>query len=593
MTYTPSAKTKAIDDAAKAADRERRMAEAARGDWFKAIEFCLRPQDTKGGKFLTVRDNFGRVLEGYARLREAMLKSKRLVVIASPKLGKSTLITYGDSLISLGEDPENTRILIGSAIKPNAEKHLVYVRTQVETNPRVRLVWPELKPGPLWQQDQFRVAGSQQAQPSMQAIGDMAHFQGFRGSKHIFDDMVDPTIALSAYQCEQQAEWIMDIEDRVDPGGQRLMIQNPHRRHDTGHVLVKKHGWDLYVMPAIDEAGRTLYSHIWSQKEVDDYAPARKNQHLRAIPPTEGDVTFEEPWIETCRRAAIVDGGGLTMVPTMDSSSLPDGAFIVHGCDPAGDGEKGESDDWGLVTALVAPPEYYLNTLRFRYESSRDVLRAVCERNAGKPAVDQDMVLRILWADQGRWGPVEGKRRLIDTWRRYGGSIVAESNGVGQWLRKLLIAECPGIQVHAQSTGSNKHHEIFGVKAEANSFAMGLYIVPSQERDGGAFVSEGPIESLVNALREFHPEKHTPDIVTALWLARCGARLFRPFVHRVMSIDLQSAPIPAMPSGQASPLGALWQQLEAQGVRVQPPEKPQQPEDPSATEVRPKRRFFM
>lgn len=601
MTFTPSPKTKAIDAAERAHEREMAMAVAARKDWFKAIEFCLRPQDSRAGSVLSLRDDFGRILEGYAKLREAMKGSKRLVVIASPKLGKSTFMTYGDSLIDLGNDPANTRILIGSATKPNAEKHLVYVRTQIESNPRVRLVWPELAPGPLWQQDQFRVAGSGQAQPSMQAIGDMAHFQGFRASKHKFDDMVDPTIALSAYLCEQQAEWIMDIEDRVDSDGDRQMIQNAHRRHDTGHVLVRKYGWDLYVMPAIDEGGKTLYPKIWPQKTCDEYAPARRNQHLKAVPPADGDVVFEEPWIETCRRAAIIDGGGLTMVHSLDSSTLPSGVFVVHGCDPAGDGTttRTESDEWGVVSALVGPPEYFLETLRFRYDSSRATLLRIIDLNAGRAPDEQRMVLRLLWVDSGRWGPVEGKKKLIDTYRRYGGVIVAENNGVGQWLRSLLIAECPGIQIHAQATGRNKTHESFGVKAEADSVSEGLYIIPSQERPGGGFVSEAPIERLVDGMREFHPTKHTPDLVSAMWLARCGARLFAPFTHRFVSVDLSGPANRATPQA-TNPLGALWSQLEAQaeaaGTTLRPPgdnqhQTEQQPTGTGAPTV--KRRFFL
>lgn len=583
-----SGKTKAIDAAERAADREAKMAEAARGDWFKAIEFCLRPQDSRGSSVLSLRDDVGRVLEGYAKLREAMLRSKRLVVVAASKLGKSTLITYGDTLVTLGEDPENARILVGSATKPNAQKHLIYVRSQIESNPRVRLVWPHLQPGVLWQQDQFRVAGSQQAQPSMQAIGDMAHFQGFRASKHVYDDMVDPTIALSRYLCEQQAEWVMDIEDRVDANGPRLFIQNAHRSHDTGHILAKKFGWDLYVMEAIDAKGKTLYPKIWPQDVCDKYPPARKNQHLRAIPPAEGEVIFEEAWIDLCRRTGI----GLTLAPALDASALPNGLFVVIGVDPAGVKSDDEGDEWGLVVGLCGPAEYFRDSIQHRYEASREVLDNLATHNAGKHTQDQYLVIQLLHVDGGRWGVVDGKRKIAEAHARYGGVVVVETNGVQGWLVELLKLEHPQILVRSQATGANKHHTSFGVSAEANATSVGAWIFPSRETSPGVYASESQTETLIQNMRDYNPTAHMPDRLAALWLARCGARLFAPFTHRIATIDLQAAPKSAL-QGQANPLGELWSQLEAQAEAAGTVLRPQAQKAPEGATPTPRRRFFV
>lgn len=590
MTLSDAQK-RALERAQKAAELEAAMALRARTDWFSFMEFVLRPQDTTAGSILSLRDDEKRILEGYARLREKMLESKRLVVIAASRLGKSTLITYGDTLWDLMEDPENSRTLIGSATKGNATKHGTYLRNQIESNRRLRMVAPKLLPGTPWNEEKWSVAGCTQAQPSVQCIGDLAQFQGFRAVKHKYDDMVDPTIALSKMLCEKQAEWIMDINDRVESYGYRWFIQNAHRSHDTGHILVQKFKWDLYVMPAIDEAGKTLYPKIWPQKVVNEYEPARKNQHLKAQPPSEGDRVFDELWIERCRKTGV----GLRLMPPIHETELPDGAFIVHGVDPAGvksEEIRSGNDEWGMVSVLAAPPEFFLENLRLRYEESRDMLEALARHNAAKASQEKLLALQLLDVDSGRWGVIDGKQKIIDAIDRYGGAVTVENNGVQGWMKELLRAERPDILVHAPHTGRNKHHEIFGVSAEANNWALGAWIIPSYEREPGILASESRVERFLEQLRGYSPTAHTPDAVSAHWLARCGARFFSPFMHRAITVDLRGARSYGQ-SQEATPLSPLWRTLESQaevsGVRLRPTDKSTAPE---AAKPQFKRRFM-
>lgn len=570
MTLTDEQKRK-LERAQRMAEIEAAMALRARDDWFSFMEFVLSPQDTSAGTVLSLRDEQRRILEGYARLRERMLESRRLVVIAASRLGKSTLITYGDTLWDAVKDPANSRTLIGSATQGNAIKHGNYLRKQIEGNRRLRLVAPNLVPGTPWNEEKWSVAGNQQAQTTVQCIGDLAQFQGFRAVKHKYDDMVDPTIALSKLLCEKQAEWIMDINDRVESYGYRWFIQNAHRSHDTGHLLVKRFQWDLYVMPAIDEGGKTLYPKIWPQPIVDKYEPTRRNQHLRAIPPSEGDRVYEEPIIERCRRTGV----GMTLCPAIHASQLPEGAFIVHGCDPAGvkhEEIKAGKDDWGLVSVLAAPPEYFLENHRFAFDESRQILSDLAAYNEVKPEQEKLLALQLLDVDGGQWGVVEGKRRLIEAVDRYGGAVVVENNGVQGWMKELLLVEAPHIMVHAPHTGRNKMHQILGLGAEVNAFALGAWILPSWVSDGGVLRSENRLERFLEDLRGYSPTSHTPDRLSAAWLARCGARFFAPFLHRVATIDLHAPPKSAQ--SYQSPMAHVWANLEMQadkaGVRLKP-----------------------
>lgn len=597
MTYTPSAKTKAIDAAAKAHEREMAMARRAREDDACFAEFIMRPEAISDPPIVLRDLQTGRILEGYARLYEAVEKSKNIVVVAASKLGKSTILTYARSLRRLGLAHREYKALIGSEKLSMAAFRVATLARYIAGSERLRLVFPELKPGRLWREGEGQISvdrgeGDSATVPSYVAIGDLGGVQGFHFHEHYFDDMVTPINSLSRGEMEKQAFWVSQLNDRLrqEAHARRIFIQNAFTSFDTGHLLVEKYGWDLYEMPAIDEKGKTLYVHIYTQKQCDEYPQHTKDQHLGARPRREGDRTFLDTYIDRCR----VNGLGLYLNPLVPDKK-PDGVFIVHGVDPAGMQKDNEGDEWGIVSALVGPPRYFLDTLRIRHEQARETLQAIADYNdAQVDTFKHMMVMQLLHVDGGRWGIVGGKAKIGEIHERYPGTVVVESNGVQGWLVELLKMEHPEIHVVAQSTGANKNDKDRGVSAEANNFSSGAWIIPTQWDDArNVMVNEPAVDALLLGLRDFSPSSHTPDRVSALWLARCGARLFRPFVHRVMSIDLQSAPIPAMPSGQASPLGALWQQLEAQGVRVQPPEKPQQPEEPGAPEARPKRRFFM
>lgn len=505
-----------IERRLKALEQQRQIAKQARSSLPKLCEFVLRSERTN--KPLALHDGHLELMELITATETKVFGDKtlvlpkhpRVVVVASPRTGKTTLITYGNFLHRLGNDPLRYRGLIGSAKKTNAIRHSLKVRGFVESSERLKMVFPELMQGDKWTEEEWTVArtGFPPKEPSCATAGEDLREQGFRMQDHYFDDMVDPVNSASRYLCEKQAEMIMDTESRVEANGQRFFIQNCFRRWDTGHILAEKFGWHLHLMPAIDAMDRTLYPVIWPQEDCDKYAPARKDQDLRCIPKREGDSEFQEAWIHKAFDA----GRGLTLEHAVDYESIRErGGYIVTGVDLAS--RKGKkSDETALVTALVAPPEFF-----------------------GLPSMRGERVLfkRLLWVEHKKMFAPEIKDAIVRHSERYNSVFVCEDVSAQQYIHQMMAVEHPDIPIMPfTTTASTKNHPELGLSGMASEFSMGMWILPSRMDATGVLRIEDATEYLVNQLRLYDPESHLGDCAAAMWFVHVGARKFG-FQHQV------------------------------------------------------------
>ena len=505
-----SAKTADIDRRLKALAKLNEMAIEAKKSPIRFSEFVLRSERTN--KPLHLHDGHVELLElinatvtSTVDGKEILLpKYPRVVCVAAPKIGKTSMITYGSFLYRLGNDPTHYRGLIGSAKKTNANRHSLKVRSMVDSNERLKMVFPDLKPGDKWTEDEWTVMryGFPPKEPSCVTTGEDTREQGFRAQDHYYDDMVDPTVSASRYQCEKQAEFIMDTESRVESNSQRFFIQNCFRRWDTGHLLAEKFGWHLHLMPAIDALDRTLYPVIWPQEDCNKYAPARKDQDLRCIPKREGDSEFQEAWIQKALRA----GEGMTLEKSVDYESIRErGGFIITGVDLASRKNK-KSDETALVTCIVAPPEFF-----------------------GLPTMRGTKVLvkRLLWVHHAKMFAPEIIAAIVDHSKRYNSVFLVEDIAAQQYIHQMMAVDHPEIPVSPfTTTASTKNHPELGLSGMASEFSMGLWILPSRMDEHGVLRTEDQTEALINQLRLYDPESHLGDIAAAAWFVHVGAMKF-------------------------------------------------------------------
>jgi hypothetical protein len=503
----------ATDRAIRAAEVEAMVAAAARADDAKFAQFCFPSEKT--GKPITITEEHYKVLE-------AIESHKRVVIIASPGTGKTTLITYARTIRRIGLDPQRYRVKLWSANMTNATRHSMKIRDHIEFNRRVALVFPHLRKGSKWTESEWTVErgpGVHPKEPTLWACGDEPSNQGFRSVDDIFDDIIDPKLAMSRYLCEKQATFIMDNVSRIEqdnPAARQIFLQNCFRRWDTGRILAEKYGWHLHLMPVLDAFERTLYPVIWPQKVCDEYPPALRNQDLKCIPRAEGDSCFKEEYIHT----AMSLGEGRTTLARVDASELArHGVFAVTGVDPAGGKKKKKSDLTAFVTLLAGPPSFW---------GLKDMGHNV-------------RVVEVVRVVSGKLSAPEIRAQIIDHHERFNSVIYVEDVATQDWMRQLLAVDAPHVPVAPFPTNAaTKAHADYGFESMASRLQMGLIVFPSYRDASGVLRVEEELERLIGELRVYDPESHTGDRAMALWIADVAARKANLTARRADTLDISN-----------------------------------------------------
>jgi phage terminase large subunit-like protein len=127
---------------------------------------------------------------------DAMDAHPRVCIVAPRSHGKSTVI-IARVVWELGRNP-NLRIKIACEDQPAAVKRLGEIKRHIEKNPRVREVFPHLRPGDLWSKTQITVErGLIDKDPSVEAQGVLGGATGGRCDLLIGDDVVGRRNALT------------------------------------------------------------------------------------------------------------------------------------------------------------------------------------------------------------------------------------------------------------------------------------------------------------------------------------------------------------------------------------------------------------
>jgi len=122
----------------------------------------------------------------------------RVLIVAPRESAKSSQMVVARILWELGRDPE-LRVKIICSSDDLAEKLLGEIARNILRNPRLRRVFPRLRPDPAgpWTRDQLRLAGlGLSKDPSLEAHGVLSAGVGGRADLLIFDDVCDQRTAV-------------------------------------------------------------------------------------------------------------------------------------------------------------------------------------------------------------------------------------------------------------------------------------------------------------------------------------------------------------------------------------------------------------
>jgi hypothetical protein len=445
--------------------------------------------------------------------------AERVVIWASVESGKSQQITIGRTLWELGRDPSK-RCLLVSKTKQQAEKFTRPMRYYLEHSPELRLIFPHLKPGKIWTDGAFDIAGKSGAAKdfSVEAAGLDGNILGARYDWVVIDDLLDWETTRTQYQREKVLSWLRTtVFGRLTADAKVIILTNAWERDDAAHILAGE-GWANMRSPLIDwETGELAWEERWSRERIEKFRagnPSEFDRQIMCIPRKPGEQRFREEWFFRC----LEKGKGRTMIYSLDC--VPENHRTITGVD-LGIGLKDHHDLTALCTILV-------NDLTGERE--------------------------IIWLESGRWPAPEIIDRVVAQHERYGSTIYVENNQGQEFL--VQFAQMRGnVPIRRFTTGRNKWHPSFGVESLAAEMSAGRWIIPC-----GQGTPEKEIRAWMDEMRYFDPGSHTGDRLMASWIAREGARRGEG-THRVDHIAHNPEAV-VLDEENEDPVGAhLWQTI--------------------------------
>lgn len=422
-----------------------------------------------------VRYVFGWTLAPFhLRWLDEIERHDRIVVLAPMEHGKtSILIAY--VLWRLGRDP-NLRIALLHATHSQAVRPMAAIREHIQTNARLREIFPGLKPASgaraKWADDEIVVERSITSKdPSVLAVGVFGPLLGARVDLVVADDLTtfENSLTMAARQ-KLISWWRSTLVGRVVSGGKIVAVGTPWADNDLLAVLAASGEYSLLRDPALSDAGEPLWPEVWSverleqrRREVGEIEFSR-TMLLRVL--SDATSRFKAEWFEFSIRAAAETGATLC-----ESYEGPHPAFT--GVD-LGVGTTAKHDESALVTIALLPG-------------------------------DRRQLLNV---DSGRWQAPELVARIKDVQQRFKSRVRVESNAAQAYIGQFLSAQ--GVTIEAHTTTKAKH---LGIEALAVEMEQGRWLLPDAPAT----------RVLVREMLAYSPASHTGDRLVALWLAREAA----------------------------------------------------------------------
>jgi phage terminase large subunit-like protein len=464
--------------------------ERARRDVNAFCEFVMTGPDDKPW----VQQPFHREWQGLLPAR-----GPAHVVIVAPRESAKTSQMVGRVIWELGRDP-NLRIKIVTSTDDLASDIVAAIGKQIQHNPRIRLVFPHLRPASesVWPKPGARanrlvvVRTTQEKDPSVSGHSILSTGTGGRADLIIFDDVVDLRNAISQPSLRDQVKrsfyevWM----NLLGPQGRAVYVATVWHEDDLTAELAglglhrPSPGWTIWCEPAINEATGEL---LWPDKWTAEALEARRAQV--------GARVFSRQFL---------------LKPVADEEALfPESVLRV--CLALGRGweaGKTEQDEgWRRfigVDLAISQSEKASYTVAF-----------VIAVDAEKRRLPLEIVRR-------RQRFEDTVRMIQELFRKYRPvQIRVENNAYQEALLQHLRHTDPTIPVVGHTTGRQKADERIGLPGLAATMANGGWVIPCGGEPHPADC-ECSWCAWVGELRAYPVGAHD-DTVMAMWLADAAA----------------------------------------------------------------------
>lgn len=398
-----------------------------------------------------------------------------------------------------------------------AVANLRKVKRQIEGNAIVRHIFPELRPGAVWNDERLRVAaaGVDTTTDTVVTFGIEGSPVGTRLDLADLDDIVDDENTRTEDQRKKVIERIdTAIITRLTTNGQMHITANAWDLEDAPHIIAARPGVFHGVYPAIYPDGRLLWPEFrtreWLNAIRDTMTPSQFAKMFLCQATSNETRIFKDEWFQRARAF------GLDKMPL---------AEVRHAFD----------HDWTLLDVRDAVDAGRLAAEELRVFIGVDLATGDTEKKRKTDftvffvlGIDGRGRRHVLWIEKGRWDAGESVRRLAGLAKRYRPvSVLVETNGTQKFFLSYAREFASDLRIEPFVTTGEKWDASTGIEAIGIEMQAGKWVIPNPT--ASVFLTPQEREALDNInewashLRSFSRTGHTPDDVMAGWFAQKGA----------------------------------------------------------------------
>ncbi|MDD5542904.1 MAG: hypothetical protein PHX83_06985 [Acidobacteriia bacterium] len=253
----------------------------------------------------------------------AALESNPRVLIIAPRAHAKSTIVIARVVWELGRNP-NLRIKIACEDQPAAVKRLGEIKRHIEKNPKVKEVFPDLRPSDdNWSKTSMTVVRKLiDKEPSVEAQGVLGGATGGRLDILIGDDIVGRRNALTTPALRESVKqaWYSDWMNLGGPESRVWMIGTLWHRSDITHEIMENAEWKVcfYAISGYASIWPARRSSSWLREKraiigATEYARGFANK-----PQDESESPVQPSSIEYVRPEAMPDLAELEIYTSYD-----------------------------------------------------------------------------------------------------------------------------------------------------------------------------------------------------------------------------------------------------------------------------------
>ncbi len=202
---------------------------------------------------------------------------RRGLNLAPRNSGKTTIWAKKAPLWLLGRNPD-LKILILSRTANRATNNMRFIKSNIESNSRIKQVFPELKPSIPWSDDELTIENTRMdGEASVVARGLGGSIPGLRADCLVVDDLIDKTNTMTDTQRQKVHEfWDEQVIPTVNPDGRIFLVGTKYHSKDFYGRVEEEEGYKnhIFKFPAfsVGEDGKLV---LGSDGKPISYWPER------------------------------------------------------------------------------------------------------------------------------------------------------------------------------------------------------------------------------------------------------------------------------------------------------------------------------